>query len=136
MVGVKGKSGVYMRTKEHLNKLKGRKPSIEQRKKQSEALKGRHVSPKSEFKKGKEHRGWKGGRTKHNLGYINININGKIILEHHLVWLRANQLYRIPSGCVIHHCDGNKSNNSIDNLQLMTRGFHNKIHNTKLEVIK
>ena len=34
----------------------------------------------------------------------------------------------IPAGCVIHHIDGNASNNNADNLQLMTRAEHAKIH--------
>lgn len=34
----------------------------------------------------------------------------------------------IPSGYCIHHIDGNKSNNSIDNLQLLTAVEHMSIH--------
>ena len=34
----------------------------------------------------------------------------------------------IPKGMQVHHIDHNKDNNEIDNLQLLTREEHNKIH--------
>jgi len=62
-------------------------------------------------------------------GYVISYIgNGKQIKEHHLVWLKHNQLHRIPTSCVIHHCDGNKLNNSIGNLQLLDRSIHQSLH--------
>lgn len=36
---------------------------------------------------------------------------------------------KIPPGCVIHHLDWNKSNNTIDNLICVTVWEHNRIHN-------
>lgn len=36
----------------------------------------------------------------------------------------------IPDGYVIHHKDWNPYNNNIDNLQLLTRSAHKKIHNS------
>jgi len=79
-------------------------------------------------------------KARNNGGYISgdgykiISILGIKMPEHHLVWLRHNQLHRIPKGCVIHHCDGNKLNNDISNLQLMTRGFHIKLHNASRKI--
>ena len=35
----------------------------------------------------------------------------------------------VPPGCVIHHLDWNKTNNSVDNLILVTHWEHNRIHN-------
>lgn len=35
----------------------------------------------------------------------------------------------LESNEVVHHKDGNKNNNSIDNLEVMTRGNHTKHHN-------
>ncbi len=34
---------------------------------------------------------------------------------------------------VVHHRDGNKSNNRPKNLQVMTRGQHNKLHNLRFK---
>ena len=35
----------------------------------------------------------------------------------------------IPENHVIHHIDGNRTNNGIGNLQCMSKGFHNWYHN-------
>lgn len=35
---------------------------------------------------------------------------------------------KIPRGLVVHHIDGNPSNDDIDNLALMTHTAHNRIH--------
>lgn len=35
----------------------------------------------------------------------------------------------IPKGCHIHHIDGNKLNNNIENLVLMDGGKHTVLHN-------
>ena len=56
-------------------------------------------------------------------GHLKIR-NGKTI--HRMVWEYYNG--EIPEGYVIHHKDENKLNNSIDNLQLLTRKEHKILH--------
>jgi len=108
---------------------KGYKHSEETKKKIKETLKGRHVSPKTEFKKGINYSKKRKKSVRIN-GYNSLYAGPyKRIYEHHLVWIKTNQLHRIPDGCMIHHLDGNKLNNNLRNLQLMTRDFHMKIHN-------
>jgi hypothetical protein len=54
---------------------------------------------------------------------------GKRILgyyEHRLVWEMFNG--PIPEGHVIHHKDGNKRNNSIENLECLPKGEHHSHH--------
>ncbi len=51
---------------------------------------------------------------------------GKMRLAHHLVWEAVNG--PIPEGFEIHHLDHNKQNNDIENLKLVTRADHQKIH--------
>lgn len=46
--------------------------------------------------------------------------------EHHLVWEQAYGA--IPDGYEIHHKDGNKLNNELSNLQLLTRTEHARLH--------
>jgi hypothetical protein len=46
-------------------------------------------------------------------------------------WVWQNVFGKIPSGCHIHHKDGNKSNNSIENLELMSRHAHLSLHMTQ-----
>ena len=51
-----------------------------------------------------------------------VTINGKRVerYEHRLVW--EEHYGEIPKGMVVDHIDGNKSNNDIKNLQVITRG--------------
>ena len=60
-------------------------------------------------------------------GYRKIKINGKDIKEHHVIWIK--HFGAIPKNCVIHHKDFDRQNNSIENLELMTRGNHVRFHN-------
>lgn len=48
--------------------------------------------------------------------------------EHHIVYCFANGLKEIPKGYCVHHIDFNKTNNTLDNLRLMTHSEHGKLH--------
>lgn len=52
---------------------------------------------------------------------------GKYCYEHHLVWEKETGCV-VPDGCIIHHKDHDKHNNSIENLQLMPAGTHASLH--------
>lgn len=60
---------------------------------------------------------WQGHQPKPNRVY-----------EHQLVWAQKHDYALVPTGCVVHHIDGNKLNNCVDNLQLMTRSDHMSHH--------
>lgn len=36
---------------------------------------------------------------------------------------------KVPEGCVIHHLDWNKNNNTVENLVCLTIGEHERVHN-------
>lgn len=59
-------------------------------------------------------------------GYIRLRVEGKCVMEHVLVWERY--FGPVPKGYQIHHIDGNKQNNDIKNLQLVTSLEHKRIH--------
>lgn len=59
-------------------------------------------------------------------GYKIISIHKKEFREHRMIWEEING--KIPEGFVIHHKDHNRSNNDIDNLELMSRSEHAKLH--------
>lgn len=62
-------------------------------------------------------------------GYNMIYKNGKEIREHRLIAEEALGV-PIPEDILVHHIDGNKLNNDVLNLQLITREEHPKVHYT------
>ena len=46
---------------------------------------------------------------------------------HRLIWMETHK-QEIPDNCDIHHVDENKTNNAADNLVLIERSFHRRLH--------
>ena len=98
----------------------------------------------SSSRSGKNDSKWQGGRYKDSHGYIILNVNGlegrgheiaqqmmhsnkKTVREHRLIF--AIHLNRpLTKKEIVHHKDGNKSNNKIENLELLTTRKHNSGH--------
>jgi HNH endonuclease len=62
-------------------------------------------------------------------GYRILWKNNRLIPEHRWLWEQANG--PIPEGLILHHRDGNKVNNDLSNLELMSRGKHTRHHKRK-----
>lgn len=73
-------------------------------------------------RKGKDHKNWNGGFTIDSYGYKLINVNGKYVREHRYVWELKHG--KLPVGWVVHHLNGKKKDNRIENLAGMPRKDH------------
>lgn len=67
-------------------------------------------------------------------GYYRANSRLGGARIHRMVWETHNG--PIPEGCVVHHIDGDKSNNSIANLMLMDDAEHKRLHQGTPEAIE
>lgn len=63
---------------------------------------------------------WKAGR------YFHRKVNGRAVFLHREVWEEANG--PISEGQIVHHLDGNITNNALDNLVLLSVGEHMSHH--------
>jgi hypothetical protein len=86
---------------------------------------------KSENWIGENNHRWKGGILKPHNGYVYVKTGYRQYRLQHII-VMEDHIGRSLSKCeVVHHKDGNKQNNSIGNLELMTRSEHMKLHQKK-----
>lgn len=52
----------------------------------------------------------------------------KHVFVHHIVMCEALGITEVPRGMVVHHVDGNRTNNDLSNLALMTIAAHTRLH--------
>lgn len=89
---------------------------------------------RSIVRKGSKASNWKGGKAKTTMGYQAVLMpehhradkNG-YVLEHILVFEQETGI-EVPSNCCIHHLNGIKDDNRIENLCMMTHASHTVFH--------
>jgi|SRR5580698_541328 hypothetical protein len=61
------------------------------------------------------------------MGYIMLRINNKYVWEHRLIVERELKI-KLKKNQIVHHLNHNRTDNRIENLQVLTRRQHNHIH--------
>lgn len=76
---------------------------------------------------GAERYNYKGGHIRKD-GYKLISVDGEQRLEHRWIW-EQNHQKPIPREFQVHHINGIKTDNRIENLKLLSNAEHQKLHN-------
>lgn len=95
-------------------------------------MRGRHGN----HARGPAHPRWKGGRIVASNGYVKVRVGKEHPLadpigyayEHLLVWVKAGNP-KPESGESLHHKNGVKTDNRLENLELLTQSQHVTLHN-------
>lgn len=116
--------------------------TVEAQQKVSRALTGREApwvtrdrkgkpQPKS-VRYGEENGNWKGGRIIDDQGYIRLRIAGKYVAEHRYVMEKALGRELSPDE-VIHHLNGDRTDNRFVNLEVTNQAAHAAWHNKSIK---
>ena len=99
---------------------------------------GQRRSPGTEFKKGNVPPSYRGGRYSDGHGYEYVRIPGHpmanqngYVPEHRLNWAKAHGMESVPAGMVVHHLNGIRSDNRVENLVAMPKAEHSPVLNIK-----
>ncbi len=96
-----------------------------------EDKRGKHKN----HRKGSNHHRWNHDKIKHQDGYIKVRVGKEHPLsdpngyayEHLLIWISAGK--EIADDEVLHHINGDRKDNRLENLERMSRSEHNNLHN-------
>jgi hypothetical protein len=109
---------------------------VAQKKRSKESIRRMRLS-KTGKNTGKDNPNWKGGIRVRNDGYIDVlnqprpNISATYSLQHRLV-MESYIGRPLKSAEVVHHLNGNRADNRIENLEILSHSEHAKKHGLSL----
>jgi len=80
-----------------------------------------------ECKLREKHPNWKGGKILHHCGYIYILIDGHYRVEHRYM-MEQFIGRKLEKNEIVHHINGIKTDNRIENFEIMDIVEHGRIH--------
>ena len=78
---------------------------------------------------GENHYNWKGGRKYDHEGYVHVRIRNKKYRREHIVVMERALGRPLTKDEIVHHKNGVRDDNRLENLELTTFIEHGKIHN-------
>lgn len=82
----------------------------------------------NKVKSGDKAHAWTGGKRVGKNGYVFIYISPHVYKYEHRVIMEKSIGRKLNRLEIVHHKDFNRTNNSLDNLQIMTTKEHNYLH--------
>lgn len=86
----------------------------------------------TKWHRGSNHKDWKGGRLLLDTGYVRLMVNGKPFLEHRYI-MEQHIGRKLDEAEVIHHLNGIRDDNRIENLEITNSHDHEKWTLSKLQ---
>ena len=86
----------------------------------------RKMSEKASLRIGKKNSHWHGGRYQNKDGYVLVRIGNHYEFEHRII-MKQYLGRNLASNEVVHHINGIKSDNMIENLRLVTPFEHSRL---------
>lgn len=77
---------------------------------------------------GENNPNWKGGKKGDGQGHIMLRTNKKEYRFEHRVIFEREAGIKVPKNCCVHHINGDKKDNRIENLCMMTHKAHTLLH--------
>jgi ssDNA-binding Zn-finger/Zn-ribbon topoisomerase 1 len=77
---------------------------------------------------GENHPNWKGGRTQDGAGYVQIRTGLDTTDREHRLVMQDHLGRPLTSDEIVHHRNGDKTDNRPDNLEITTRQEHARLH--------
>lgn len=75
---------------------------------------------------------WKGGIVSHHSGYMKKNLGKKKYQAYHRYLMEQHLGRKLTRSEVVHHRNGDKTDNRIENLEVMLLSEHSRLHMKKL----